>query len=291
MEEQRNFKAFISYRHCPLDMAVAKRTQNLIERYRIPKAFRKNGEKRLGLVFRDESELPLSSNLTRDIYEALDRSEFLIVICTPETPKSLWVKQEIDYFIRTHGRDRILTVLAAGTPGESLPPALTHVYGEDGSVLPRIEPLCANLLAEDQEEVLKKLKLEFIRLVAAMLRVPYDNLYQRHKRYLRRKAVAGISSVTAVVLLIIGLLIGWNLEVTAKNKEIAEKHRLAQEKESQALSLLSEQYLVSGDRKGALESALQALEGDRPYLAQAEGALAKALNPYGNGMLVYVKKV
>ena len=88
MEAQRNFKAFISYRHCPLDMVVAEETQELIERYRIPKEYRKDGKKELGFVFRDVSELPLCSNLSDDIYAALDHSEFLIVICTPETPKS-----------------------------------------------------------------------------------------------------------------------------------------------------------------------------------------------------------
>lgn len=287
MKEQRKFKAFISYRHCPLDMAVAEETQKLIERYQIPREFREKGSKRLGLVFRDVSELPLSSNLTEDIYTALDHSEFLLVVCTPETPKSLWVRQEIDYFIKTHGRERVLAILAAGTPEESLPEALTHVYGADGSLISRIEPLCANLVGKDQKTVLKNLKQEFIRLVAAMLRVPYDDLYQRRKRYLRRLAVAGIGSVTAVLLLIMGLLISWNLDVMKKNEEIARNYRMALEKESQALSLLSEQYLTSGDRKAALQSAMQALEGDHPYLAAAEGALAKALNPYGNGMLSY----
>lgn len=290
MDAQRNFKAFISYRHCPLDMVVAEETQELIERYRIPKEYRKDGKKELGLVFRDVSELPLCSNLSDDIYEALDHSEFLIVICTPETPKSLWVQQEINYFIRTHGRERILIVLAAGTPEESLPEILTHVYDENGNLLRQIEPLCANLVAQDQKTVLKKLKKEFLRLVAAMLRVPYDALYQRRKRYLFQLAAAGIGVFAAVLILIVGLLISWNLDVTQKNEEIASNFRLAQEKESEALSLLSQQYLASGERISALESALQALpkEGeDRPYLADAEGALAKALNPYGNGMLNY----
>ena len=227
MDAQRNFKAFISYRHCPLDMVVAEETQELIERYRIPKEYRKDGKKGLGLVFRDVSELPLCSNLSDDIYEALDHSEFLIVICTPETPKSLWVQQEINYFIRTHGRERILIVLAAGTPEESLPEILTYVYDENGNLLRQIEPLCANLVAQDQKTVLKKLKKEFLRLVAAMLRVPYDALYQRRKRYLFQLAAAGIGVFAAVLILIVGLLISWNLDVTQKNEEIASNFRLA----------------------------------------------------------------
>ena len=290
MEAQRNFKAFISYRHCPLDMVVAEETQELIERYRIPKEYRKDGKKELGFVFRDVSELPLCSNLSDDIYAALDHSEFLIVICTPETPKSLWVRQEIHYFLQTHSRDRVLIVLADGTPEQSLPEILTHVYDESGNLIRRVEPLCANLVGKNQREVRKKLKKEFLRLVAAMLRVPYDALYQRRKRYLFQLAAAGTGIFAAVLIAIVGLLISWNLDVTRKNEEIARNFRLAQEKESEALSLLSQQYIASGERMAAVESALQALpkEGeDRPYLADAEGALAKALNPYGNGMLNY----
>lgn len=290
MGSDRKFKAFISYRHCPLDMAVAERLQELIERYQIPKEYRKDKEKRLGLVFRDVSELPLSSNLTDDIYTALDNSEFLIVVCTPDTPKSLWVAQEIGYFIKTHGRDRILAVLADGTPEESLPDLLTHIYDSEGKSVGVIEPLCANLVDTDQKKVLKKLSLEFLRLVAAMLGVPYDALYQRRKRYLLQVAACGAGIAALIMAVFIAMLIRWNLDITRKNEEIAENLRLAQINESEALVLLSRQHLHSGDREAAVKSALDALPreaGERPYLAKAEGALAKALNPYGTGMLNY----
>ena len=36
-EERYTYDAFISYRHLPLDMAVAKRLQELLERYRPPR--------------------------------------------------------------------------------------------------------------------------------------------------------------------------------------------------------------------------------------------------------------
>ena len=127
----REYIAFISYRHLPLDKEVATQVHRLIERYQIPKELRKNGEKHLGLVFRDQDELPLSNDLTQDIYTALDHSQFLIVVCTPDTPKSLWVQREIQYFIQKHGRNRVLTVLAAGTTAESVPEAITAVYAPD----------------------------------------------------------------------------------------------------------------------------------------------------------------
>ena len=50
----RKYVAFISYRHAELDSAVAKQMHTLIERYVVPKKLRKNGQKKLGIVFRDQ---------------------------------------------------------------------------------------------------------------------------------------------------------------------------------------------------------------------------------------------
>ena len=77
---ERKYKAFISYRHLPIDIDTAVRLHRIIERFVIPKRLRKNGEKRLGLVFRDQDELPISNSLDDNIRMALDNSEFLIVI-------------------------------------------------------------------------------------------------------------------------------------------------------------------------------------------------------------------
>ena len=200
---ERKYTAFISYRHKPLDIQVAQKLHTMIERYRIPKALRKGGKKNLGLVFRDREELPLSNNLTEDIYDALDHSDFLIVVCTPDTPKSLWCQREIQYFIDRHGRNRILTVLAAGTPEESIPEIITTVYAQDGrTILERVEPLCAFLVDDSDRKVLKNLKEEFLRLVAAILNCPYDALKQRQKRYRARKRAAIFAGVTAVLITI-----------------------------------------------------------------------------------------
>lgn len=160
----RQYAAFISYRHCPLDIAVAEKIHKSIERFRIPRDLRHEELKHPGsvftnwkgqplesnlLVFRDREELPLSNDLTADIFEALDNTRCLIVVCTPDTPKSLWVRREISYFIEKHGRERIVTVLAAGTPEESIPKEITTVYAEDGvTVIEEHEPLVAYLTAD-----------------------------------------------------------------------------------------------------------------------------------------------
>ena len=301
----REYTAFISYRHCPLDIAVAETLHKHIERFRVPKDLRKDGKTGLGVVFRDRDELPLSNNLTHDIYEALDHAKFLIVVCTPETPKSIWVEREIEYFIEKHGRERILTVLADGTPEESIPKIITNIYAPDGkTVVDRVEPLCAFLVDGDEKKVLKNLKKEFLRLVAAILGCHYDALVQRQKRYRAQMITYAIGVLAVIALLFVGMLVNRNREIEQKSQEIAQKNQEIEERkqeleeqlrqtqinESQALTLLSQQQLADGDRLGAIKSALNALphDGDgRPYSAAAEGALADALNIYNFSKLDY----
>ena len=81
----RQYKAFISYRHLPLDKETAIRVHRAIEHFVIPRSLRKDGQRKLGYVFRDEDELPVAGELTDNIRLALENSEYLIVICTPET--------------------------------------------------------------------------------------------------------------------------------------------------------------------------------------------------------------
>ena len=140
---ERKYIAFISYRHAPLDSAVAKALHGLIEQFKIPKTLRKDGKRKLGLVFRDQEELPVSSDLSEDICRALDNSEYLIVVCSPDTAKSPWVSREIAYFLSRHPREKVFTVLAAGEPGDVFPYVLTHA--ENGERVEEVEPLALDV--------------------------------------------------------------------------------------------------------------------------------------------------
>ena len=134
------YAAFISYRHLPRDAEVACEVQRAIEEYRLPRhvaqahqAFR---PPKLGKCFRDEDELAASHSLPDSIREALAASRALIVICSPETQESPWVRREIEMFEQLHGRERIICVLAAGSPEESIPPILkTRLIPDASGVL------------------------------------------------------------------------------------------------------------------------------------------------------------
>ncbi len=124
------YAAFISYRHKPRDRAWALRIMRELETYRTPKALRAEAfPDRIGTLFRDEDEIPASSDLSDQIKEALRRSDFLIVVCSPDTPDSRWVRREIELFQEMGKGDRILPLLIAGEPEESFPPELRRRLG------------------------------------------------------------------------------------------------------------------------------------------------------------------
>lgn len=272
----KEYIAFISYRHLPLDIAVAETLHKQIERFWVPKEYRKSG-KTLGKVFRDKDELAISNHLKADICKALDNSEFLIVVCSPQTPESQWVTMEIEYFIKTHGRDRVLTVLASGTPETAIPKAVTHVYGEDGVTLQEIvTPLCAVLTGDTQEELLGSLRKEMNRLAASLLDCPYDGLAQRRKQY-RMQQLLYLSCI------VLAIAAGFVTMLAIKNRQIQDQLIQTQINESTALTLLSQSQLEKGDRREAVKSAYNALYsegGSRPYYADAETALAEAMYLY-----------
>ena len=109
-ERQYKYDAFISYRHCDLDKFVAENLHRILETYELPDNLKEklNIEGRtFKRLFRDQEELPLSSNLEDPILEALKDSKYLIVICSPRLKDSLWCKKEIETFKKLRGRKNI----------------------------------------------------------------------------------------------------------------------------------------------------------------------------------------
>lgn len=73
--EANRYGAFISYRHTHPDKKWAKWLHSNLENYRVPKHLIASGIlDKIGRVFRDEEELPASSDLSLRINEALRTS-------------------------------------------------------------------------------------------------------------------------------------------------------------------------------------------------------------------------
>ena len=210
------YDAFISYRHVDRDRKWAEWLIDALERYRIPKALQDKGlPPRLHKVFRDEDEVPASSDLNDQIREALIASRFLIVVCSAFTPRSKWVEREIQIFNELGRGDQVLALLTEGEPGDSFPAAMLERHREvtdhDGSkriVKEDKEPLAADVRPRPGVSNEKLKRFALLRLVAVILGVKFDELRQRdHERERHGRLVWGAAAAVICVLLAgLGLL-------------------------------------------------------------------------------------
>ena len=274
---EREYIAFISYRHTPVDREAAVTLQRLIERYRIPKALRRDGEPHLGTIFRDTDELNVSPDLSQSLCTAMDHSEYMIAICSPQYKESAWCREEISYFLKHHDIDHVLPVLVSGEPADAFPKELWRrsvVEGEETVS----EPLAANVAGKTVKEMRQNIKREYLRLVAGILGCHYDDLVQRQRRYERRRGAVAIGAVFAVLLAFIGTLL-------VKNAQINARYQEARENQARYLSTVALEQYGKGDAKSALKSVLTILpEGKKkgPVVPEQMYALATVLNAYNN---------
>ena len=219
MEQLQSYCAFISYRHQSPDQEIAKALHTGIETYGIPASIKKQtGRKKMGKVFRDQEELPLSSDLGADIEAALDRSEWFIAICSPRYLESKWCLRELEYFIEHKGREHVLVLLVEGEPKDSFPETLRFVPNADGTFT-ETEPLAADVRAATPAGNLKRLKNEKLRILAPMLGLGFDDLKRRaRQRKLRIAAIVGAATLVAATAL--GVFLTFRAADPSKEEEM-----------------------------------------------------------------------
>jgi eukaryotic-like serine/threonine-protein kinase len=239
--------AFISYSH--RDKKWGDWLHRSLETYRVPKRLvgqpTRDGIRpnRLFPVFRDREELPVSSDLSGRVNEALAESRYLVVVCSPNAAQSLWVDQEIKFFKKLGREDRVLSLIVGGEPhasdslNECFPEALMHRVGADGMLLPDYSESIAGDVREGKDGKLNaKLKL-----LAGLLDVKFDALKQReHER--RHRQFAGITSAALVLAAAMAGVAGYAVlhEREAKKQQ---KLALAQERRANAARQSSEEIL------------------------------------------------
>lgn len=262
------YDAFISYRHAPLDKAVAVRLQTLLENSRLWK------RREPIRIFRDQSELLTSNDLGHDIQEALLRSRYLIVVCSEQTKDSLWCMEEIRSFKEAHqgSTANILTLLVSGEPDKVFPEALLSEErpvelptGEIEFQKEKVEPLSADVRAQSMRKSLRKLKVEALRIAAPILGCGFDDLYQRRQRRKRRNTAitaAGAVAVLAAVLIVVSLS-AYRIWVSENNYRKILADNYTQE---------ASRYANSGKPQEALLYYTQALSLEPEQSSAASGA-------------------
>lgn len=262
----RAYRAFISYSH--RDKQHAAWLHRTVESYRIPKKL-VGKETAVGPVparpspiFRDRDELPASADLGGELTSALQRSMFLIVICSRASAKSHWVMQEILRFKQMHGESRILALIvdgtpyAANTPGkeddECFPLSLRYKLGPDGELsdVPA-EPIAADLRPEADGKRLAQMKL-----IAGLTGLRLDELVQREAQRRNQRLMMVATGALG------GMVVTGGLAVYANFQRIeADRQREIAEKESAAARAASD-YLV-----GTFELSNPATENPRTITA------------------------
>lgn len=186
------YYAFISYSH--RDMKIARKLQKRLEHYHLPSALVKshpNLPKKLSPIFRDESDLIGRGTLKETLQENLDRSNYLILICSPSSAKSDYVNDEVKHFIEIGRADHIIPLIVGGVP---------HSGGDTECFPPAI-------LALERERELLGIDLQtfgmneaFVRVIATLLRLDLDAFVSRYRKENKRRAIMLVSALVALII-------------------------------------------------------------------------------------------
>lgn len=223
------YYAFISYSH--KDKAWCDFIHQSLETYKIPPRLvgtqGREGEipKRLFPIFRDREELPGSSDLGKNIAEALKASRYLIVVCSKSSAKSLWVNEEIKTFKSLGREDKVLCLIVDGEPNasdkqesqneECFPEALKFKVDSLRQVTnERVEPIAADVRPGMDGKLNAKLKL-----IAGIIGVNFDDLKQRD----RRRTIENRIKLSVLTVTLLSIFLGlWALNIK-KAKDAAKK--------------------------------------------------------------------
>ena len=204
LQQEYQYFAFISYSR--KDKQWASWLQQRLESYRLPTHITHKYDhvpKRITPVFRDQTDLA-GVVLQESLEDALAASRYLIVIASPNSAASEWVGKEIEYF-RAHGAEnRIIPFIVDGTPFSE--DAAKECFNE------QLRQIVPELMGVSVEELGKH--NAFLRLIASMLSLKYDELLMRDRR--RRRRNRAIISMMACLLLLFTIAGVWyNTEHTA----------------------------------------------------------------------------
>ena len=277
-----HYNAFISYKHEVKDTKIAELVQRELEHYNIPAKIKKStGMKKIERIFRDKDELPITSDLSETILDALNHSDYLIVICSTKTRESIWVSREIDFFLRTHTKKQILTVLVDGEPDDVIPPILLqdektvyNSYGQQQKIVTALEPLSCDFRLPKRHA----LKQELPRLASALIGCSYDDLINRQRQYMIRRMALLFAAAMALSL-------SFGIYMFHSRRQIEKSYTSALKSQSRYLANESENLLEKEQRIKAIQLALAALPANsedksRPIIPEAIRALANSSYAY-----------
>jgi hypothetical protein len=272
------YRAFLSYSH--RDTAWGKWLHGALESYRIDKDLvgRETAAgpvpRTLRPIFRDREDFSAGHSLTEQTLAALEASEFLIVICSPNAARSKYVNEEIRRFKALGRGNRVIPVICNGEPDDAerqcYPPALRFKVAPDGTLTAEAEePIAADARPQGDGKEAAKLKV-----VAGLLGLGLDEVVRRAERARRRRLRDWVVALGLLTVTFAGLAV-W-AEINRQEADVQRKHA-EQKRWQRELAVL---HLKIGDvlkRAGRREDALAAYEKSRAISQKlADGDRARA---------------
>ena len=194
--------AFISYSR--KDKKAARYLQHKLEYFNYPSrlvddSHKPDNPKYIRKIFRDTSDLEFTGNDFKvAIRQHIAESRYLVVLCSPASQKSTWVKEEIEIFLQTHDNnlELIFPIILSGEAPDCLPEPL------------RIPEFCnrniPTMVPDDDDSVRSKKdgwERGFLGLVSALLNVSLAKIsdrFQEAKQAMLRRIIFGTLAALAV---------------------------------------------------------------------------------------------
>lgn len=190
------YYAFISYRRT--DEKWARWIQRRLETYRFPVALKKEYTslpKKIFPIFRDKTDLT-SGELWEQLKKQLEDSEYLIVICSPNSANAEWVNNEVAYFQELGRNENIIPLIVDGQP-----------HSEDSET----ECFCPALRDNADKELLGVSVAELgkkkavLRVIASIMHLKYDQLVMRDKKRTVKRRITAAAAGTALAAAAFGV--------------------------------------------------------------------------------------
>ena len=238
--------AFVSYSH--RDKAWAEWLHRALEHFRIDPDLVGRASpagpvpRRLRPIFHDREDFSAGHSLTEQTRAALEGSQFLIVICSPNAAKSHYVNEEIRHFKAIGRGAHVIAVIIDGEPGdaerECFPPALRVMIAPDGTpTRAPEEPIAADARREGDGK-----RVALLKVVAGLIALPFDDVRKREAIADNRRIKIAAAAVAVVAML--GMAAGYfvwdrqsrNDEMVAIAKKTESTNQATQELVRQLLA-------------------------------------------------------
>lgn len=102
------YDGFMSYSHSADDL-LAPRLQTGLQRFAKPW-----WKRRTLRIFRDEASLSANPHLWSSIVDAMETSDWFVLLLSPDAATSEWVNREVDYWLEHKDPDLIIPVVTDG---------------------------------------------------------------------------------------------------------------------------------------------------------------------------------